>query len=130
MTDYVVFSLGELLELYDEGELLDKLKQFTCEKEKDLEHFLHNKACTYENSEFGKTFLFIDKQKLNENEFSIMGFFTNALTSYDISKMGKKKQKKVLGSMPGRDNLNSFPAFLIGQLGRSDFYTSEDLPGH
>ncbi|MFR6671217.1 MAG: hypothetical protein ACLUSM_01795 [Enterococcus avium] len=130
MTDYVVFSLGELLELYDEGELLDKLKQFTCEKEKDLEHFLHNKACTYENSEFGKTFLFIDKQKLNENEFSIMGFFTNALTSYDISKMGKKKRKKVLGSMPGRDNLNSFPAFLIGQLGRSDFYTSEDLPGH
>ncbi|MGA5590105.1 hypothetical protein ACPCF3_01720 [Enterococcus mundtii] len=130
MLDYIVFSLSDLLKQYDEGELTSKLKTFKCEKEKDLEEFLHNKACTYEYNEVGKTFLFIDKAKLDQSEFSVMAFFTNGLTSYDISEMSKKKRKKVLGSMPGRDNLNSFPAFLIGQLGRCDSYTSEQLPGH
>ncbi|EGO5841604.1 hypothetical protein ACX35A_000898 [Enterococcus faecalis] len=130
MLDYVVFSLSELLNQYDEGEIENKLREFKCEKEADLEDFLHYKACAYEKSETGKTFLFVDKQLLEVGEFSIMGFFTNGLTSYDLSEMSKKKRKKVLGSMPGRDNLKSFPAFLIGQLGRSDKYNSEQLPGY
>lgn len=35
----------------------------------------------------------------------------------------------MLGSFPGRDNLKSISAFLIGQLGRSDEYSNEDLSG-
>ena len=43
--------------------------------------------------------------------------------------MPKKKKRKVLGNYPGRDGLSSIPTYLIGQLGRSDLYTKEDLPG-
>lgn len=35
----------------------------------------------------------------------------------------------MLGAYPGRDNLTSIPAYLIGQLGRCDSYSSVQLPG-
>lgn len=35
----------------------------------------------------------------------------------------------MLGSYPGRDKLKSVPAYLIGQLGRCDSYSSLQLPG-
>lgn len=131
MLEYVIFSLADLLEKYDEGELNKIFQSFECKKEKDLEHFLQKKACVYENSNVGRTFLFIDEKELNNRQFKIMGFFTIAQTSYDISNMSQKKKRKVLGSsVPGRDTLNSFPAFLIGQIGRCDSYSSQDLPGH
>lgn len=34
-----------------------------------------------------------------------------------------------MGEYPGRDGLSSVPAYLIGQLGRCDSYTKEDLSG-
>lgn len=131
MKDYLLFSLSELLDEIKEGEVNEKLKKFKCDKEKDLESFLHYSACAYELNGLGRTFLFLDQELLKQDEFAIMGFFTIAQTSYDISGMSQKKRRKVLGSsVPGRDSLNSFPAFLIGQLGRSDDYSSEDIPGY
>ena len=35
----------------------------------------------------------------------------------------------MLGSIPGRDKLSSISAYLIGQLGRCDSYSKENLPG-
>ncbi|QGR83285.1 hypothetical protein FOC36_14350 [Enterococcus gallinarum] len=131
MTDYVLFSLSDLLDNYDEGEIIEKFQTFQCKKETDLEKFLKEKACTYETSNIGRTFIFLNKELLNEGTFDVMAFFTTSQTSYDISRMTQKRKRKVLGSaVPGRDSLNSFPAFLIGQIGRNDCYTSEQLPGH
>ena len=58
-----------------------------------------------------------------------MAYFTIAQKSIDISVLSKKKKRKVLGEYPGRDGLNSVPAYLIGQLGRCDKYDSNDLSG-
>lgn len=128
---YVLFSLSDLLEEYKIEEISKYLNEFKCSKEKDLEYFLRNKACIYETSSLGRTFVFVDAKLLNKQQFSIMAFFTIAQTSYDISKMSKKKRRKILGSaVPGRDGLTSFPAFLIGQLGRADIYSGTELPGY
>ena len=35
----------------------------------------------------------------------------------------------MLGSFPGRDSIKCVSAFLIGQLGRCDDYSAEDLSG-
>ena len=35
----------------------------------------------------------------------------------------------MLGKLPGRDNLQSILGYLIGQIGRSDKYNHDDLPG-
>ncbi|ECC1497432.1 hypothetical protein FNT44_02145 [Listeria monocytogenes] len=131
MVEYTLVSLSDLLDSFKENEIQKQIKSsFSCAREKDLESFLHEKAILYERSSLGRTFLFLDKHRLVEGVFSVMGFFTTAQTSYDISVLSKKRRRKVLGSaVPGRDTLKSFPAFLIGQIGRNDQYTSKDLNG-
>ena len=49
---------------------------FTCEREKDLEIFLRNKAITYDNSNLGKTSLIIDKDSFDQGKLDVMAFFT------------------------------------------------------
>ena len=70
-----------------------------------------------------------EKEKLDNGEFVVLAYFALAQRSVDISGMSNKRKRKVLGDYPGRDSINSVPAFLIGQLGRSDDCTSEELSG-
>lgn len=131
MIDYSVISLHELLkhELVDEAKLLECFKKFSCSQERDLENFLVHLAVSYEYIEFGKTFLIIDNNKLNNEEIEIAAFFTLGQVSVDISILSKKQKRKIIGSVPGRDGMASFSGYLIGQLGRCDKYTKDQLPG-
>ena len=130
MRDYLLLSLGELLEREEYSNLIkSSLSEFNCKSETDLEDFLSKNAIEYQRNHFGKTFIFVDKQLLEEGSISIMAFFTIGLTSLDISGLKKKAKKKLLGSVPGRDNMTSYSAFLIGQLGRADNYTRDDIDG-
>lgn len=130
MVDYIVLALGELLnEGYNE-KLDEAFKKFSCSRETDLEDFLMRKAVSYDNIDFGRTYLIVDKEKLLKDEqFVIMAYFTIAIKSLDISVLSTKKKRTVFGDHPGRDSLNSIPAYLIGQLGRSDTYSSKDISG-
>lgn len=51
--DYIVISLENLLDRLGENEekLINCLKRFSCQNEKDLETFLHSKAINYEKEE-------------------------------------------------------------------------------
>ena len=109
MKEYIIFSLGDLIKGgYTEEDLSPFFNDFTCEREKDLEMFLRKKAIAYDNSNLGKTSLIIDKNSFEQGKLDIMAFF---------------------GSVPGRDKLLSYQAYLIGQLGRSDKYTTDDISG-
>ncbi|MCQ2580322.1 MAG: hypothetical protein MJ159_06460, partial [Treponemataceae bacterium] len=88
-----------------------------------------DKAIQYENAEIGKTFLFFFFLELKEDRLSIMAYYTLGHNALDISGLSKKGKRKLLGDRPGRDNMTSVSTFLIGQLGRSDRYTSKDLSG-
>lgn len=128
MRDYLVIPMGEILSRgYNQNKIEDALKKFSCHREVDLENFLIRKAIPYENSNFGKTYLFVDKKELNKGNFVIMAYFTIAQRSVDMAQLSNKKKRKVLGNYPGRDSLNSIPSFLIGQLGRCDDFTNDDL---
>lgn len=131
MIDYKIVPLGELLSKeYDQKKLEKAFEKFSCQRELDLENFLRFKAIPYENTNYGKTYLIIDNIKLQEKaEFCVIAYFTIAQKSLDISSLSKKKKRRVLGEYPGRDGLSSVPTYLIGQLGRCDDYTSEDLSG-
>lgn len=129
-TIYKVIPLGELLsEEYNQEKLNTSLKKFSCQRETDLEDFLQEKAILYEKADFGKTYLIVDSSTLDNKVFTIAAYFTIAQKSIDISSIPKKKRRKMLGAYPGRDNLTSIPAYLIGQLGRCDSYSSVQLPG-
>lgn len=130
MKDYIVVPLGEILDKgYDDEKIENALKKFSCRREEDLENFLAKKAITYERTDIGKTYLCIDKEQLEEGNFTVLAYFTLAQRSVDISELSNKRKRKVLGDYPGRDKIKSVPAFLIGQLGRCDDYSSEELSG-
>lgn len=106
------------------------LKKFSCQRETDLEDFLIRKTIPYEKTNYGKTHLIIDRKKLdNDKQFEVAAYFTVAQKSLDIRLLTKKRKRKMLGEYPGRDSLDSVPAYLIGQLGRSDTYSGEELCG-
>lgn len=130
MINYVVLSLGEIIREGCDIQIIEEIfKKFSCQRETDLENFLNKRAITYEKADHGKTYLIVDKDKLESNEFVVVAYFTIANTSVDISKLSKKRKRSALGNYPGRDSLDSVPAYLIGQLGRTDHYVSSDLPG-
>lgn len=128
---YKVIPLGELLSKeYNQDNLNTAFKKFSCQREVDLENFLQEKAILYENTNLGKTYLILDSVELENKNFTIAGYFTIAQKSVDISQISAKKRRKMLGSYPGRDKLKSVPAYLIGQLGRCDSYSSLQLSGN
>lgn len=127
---YKVIPLGEILnEEYNKDKLNKSFQKFSCQRETDLENFLQDKAILYEKTGFGKTFLILDSEELNNKNFVIAAYFTIAQKSIDISEIPNKKKRKMLGAYPGRDKLKSIPAYLIGQLGRCDSYSSDQLSG-
>lgn len=128
--DFKVLPLGEILvKEYNEQLIEESFRKFSCQRETDLENFLIHKAIPYEKTNFGKTHLIIDTDELYRGNFTIAAYFTIAQKSIDISSLSNKKKRKVLGDYPGRDSLSSVPAYLIGQLGRCDSYSSEVLNG-
>ena len=130
MKQYFVVSLGELLsEGFDDRKIKDAFKKFSCRREEDLENFLMYKAITYEQIDFGKTYLCIDKEKLYRGEFVVLAYFCLAQRSIDVTHMSQKAKRKMLGEYPGRDSIKSVPAFLIGQLGRCDDCSHDELSG-
>lgn len=130
MRNYIVVPLGEIINKgYDKGKIENAFKKFSCRREVDLENFLMHKAITYEKSDYGKTYLCIDREALNNGMFVILAYFTLAQRSVDISALSKSKKRKMLGDYPGRDNIKSVPAFLIGQLGRCDDCKTDELSG-
>lgn len=131
MIEYRIIPLGDLLgKEYNQEMLEESFKKFSCLREKDLEDFLIRKAIPYEKTNYGKTYLIIDNEKLEKDrDFSVMAYFTIAQKSIDISNLTPKRKRKVLGEYPGRDGLNSVPTYLIGQLGRCDNYQNSELSG-
>ncbi len=130
MREFVVIPLGEILvKEYDRQKIEDAFKKFSCQRETDLENFLVHKAILYENANFGKTYLCIDRKALEKGNFIVLAYFTIAQKSLDVSSLSKNRKRKLLGDHPGRDGLNSVSTYLIGQLGRSDDCTAEELSG-
>lgn len=125
MIDYTVVPLAGLMEQLQREDIKAVLKKFSCEAEPDLEDFLHNKAMAYEDSRKGSTFLLID----GLDSMNVIAYYTLGNTSIDLSEAKPKKKKKIMGDFPDRDHRNFFPAYLIGQIGRCDNYSHEDLPG-
>ena len=130
MVDYIVVSLGDILSTgVDRDKVEEAFKKFSCQQEVDLENFLVNKAILYENSQYGKTFLLLDKKQLEHGNFQIIAYYTIALKSLDITHLSKKRRRKVLGGQPGRDQMHSMSAYLIGQIGRNDIYMHDEMDG-
>lgn len=114
-------------EIYKNAEcrVLNYLETFKCSKNPDVENYLHNKekALRLQKESVSRTYLFINP----ENE-DIMAYFSLAIKpviikeNHDITKTKKKKM-----NIKKEDNIEICSTFLIGQIGRADNYTREDI---
>lgn len=114
-------------EIYKNAEcrVLNYLETFKCSKNPDVENYLHNKekALRLQKESVSRTYLFIN----TENE-DIMAYFSLAIKpviikeNHDITKTKKKKM-----NIKKEDNIEICSTFLIGQIGRADNYTREDI---
>jgi hypothetical protein len=130
MAKYFIQSLGELLDSNVDQELLDqKLGEFCCVRDSQLEKFIHRLAVVYEKKGFGRTYLVFDSSFKEQPVPPIAAFFTLAIAATDYSEISKSKKAKVLGSKPGRETFNAFGGILIGQLARDDRYDSSFING-
>ncbi len=68
MKNHIVLPLRELLQsgYYDENKIRDSFNSFKCPLEKDLEDFLLNNAITFERGNIGKTYLFVNENRLKD----------------------------------------------------------------
>lgn len=130
---YSVVQLSELMHRLLKGEqdinnvegvLIEYLSRFKCSKEPDLEKFLVKNSIRYEQEGYGRTYLVV-----SEIDSRILAYFTVALGNLEVFKASKKGKRKALGDLPGKDSVDNMPAFLIGQLGRADNCTAQELSG-
>ncbi|MCE4051853.1 hypothetical protein [Bacillus sp. Au-Bac7] len=94
--------------------MYEYLSSFSCEKNKDVESFLHNKAIENEKRNFSRTSLVIDE----ENNHDIIGYFTVLVKNFDFTDVSATLRKRLTGNK----RASSFVTILIGQLARSDAY--------
>jgi len=111
------FSLAEIIENTNSNRKIKKLLEtFECSKNQDLQDFLHNKALTFEKHLRSRTYLYIENSSKN-----VIAYFTIAVTTLHTSNISKE----VIQLLDGyRDDIDTIPCFLIGQLGKSSNYES------
>jgi len=110
-TSYEVTSLSKFLSEFPEERVSKMLSSFSCEKDRDVESFLREKAIVQEKKQISRTYLIFTSER---NE--IAAYFSIAISSMDVTDLecSNELRKKM--------NINNKLAqsYLIGQLGRSD----------
>lgn len=120
-------SLGKLLLQAETREdiqnLTDLLSSFSCEKDKDVEIFLHNRAIEFERINKARTYLACDNNALlTEGKFVILGYFSVSLKVLELSDDLSNRKRKMLDGLSSklhRKVINSIPCYLIGQLAKN-----------
>ncbi|WEV59819.1 hypothetical protein OZX67_04625 [Bifidobacterium sp. ESL0728] len=104
----------------------EALQRFECKKSSSVQTFISQKVQAIEESNEGRTYLLTCTGENGTVE--VAGFFELCLTSIDFGKMSGKKQKQFKGPYTHlRDNHAG--GYCIGELGRSDKYSNNELPG-
>lgn len=109
-----------------ESRVLEFLRKFKCIKNSGVENFLHDseQAIRFQKESLARTYLLIEP-----NSFDIVAYFSLAIKPILIKenyKISNGKRKK-LNSKIMDENIEICSTFLIGQIGRHDNYSSNDI---
>ncbi len=120
----MVQALREIIELdnYDEASLKGALSMFKCtncqsEAAQDVMHFLTEEAIDMEKAGITRTYLVLNDELWNKGEIQIDGYFSIALK---VLYFAKDIEKNILESIFDDSARKNCPAYLIGQLARSE----------
>ncbi|MDR0501580.1 MAG: hypothetical protein LBG97_10145 [Coriobacteriales bacterium] len=113
---------------YTKKLLEQMLGEFFCERDKDIETFLHNKAVDYELSGISRTYLYIVSNQKSDI-VDVAAYFSIALTSINLADASSNRRSKILGKTPGSGFKDDFGGVLIAQLGRNDAFVTSEVNG-
>lgn len=107
----------------DEEKAQELISIFVCEKDKDIENFLKEKAILFEKLGKSRTYFVFDEE---DDDFKILAYFTLAIQVLKVPEklLSGRKTKNFDGfsSKIKGEKITEFPAILIGQLGKNDLY--------
>ena len=118
-----------------EEKLQKLLFSFKCERDTDIEYFLHSKAVSYEQLSKARTYLIVAEEDLaakSIDEVVILGYIALALKVLTVHESVSNRTRKELDGLSAKihgEQITSFPVYLIGQLGRNSKAQKADLPG-
>ena len=112
LTDYNVVPLREVMAEYPQECLSRIISSFSCERDKDVESFLKDKAVMYEKKHLSRTYLIFADNESRDLE----AYFAVAVSSMDVS--GLECSKELRKKMNINDGFAQ--SYLIGQIGKRD----------
>lgn len=122
-------ALSALIEMTrEDNDLLTQiLSSFSCEKDEDIEYFLHKRAVEFEKLDKARTYLICDEEQINTEGFCldqliIYGYIALALKVLSVPEETSTNTRKKLDGLSGKIHgvrIKDFPCYLIGQLSRN-----------
>lgn len=105
----------------DEEKAQELISIFICEKDKDVENFLKEKAILFEKLGKSRTYFIFNE---DEDDFNILAYFTLAMQVLKVPEefLSGRKTKALdgFGSKIRGVKITEFPTILIGQIAKND----------
>ena len=116
------------------NELLELLSSFSCEKDEDIEYFLHNRAIEFEKLSKARTYLVLDQEQLENKEKNLIiyGYISIALKILSVPQDMSNRMRRELDGFSAKmhgEQISDFPCYLIGQLSKNSNVESEVISG-
>lgn len=132
----MLISLKTLIdELEEDRELKPLLSSFSCEKDEDIEHFLHNRAIEFESLSKARTYLIFNEEELlskDITEQTVYGYISIALKILSVPDDTSNHMRKEIDGFSAKihgERISDFPCYLIGQLSRNSKVSRDSISG-
>jgi hypothetical protein len=121
----VTIRLKDVIGTAQEKNFTNAISKFTC-KDKDVEHFLSEKAAEHEKRNKSRTYLIMDEAKIKSHDFLVAAYFTLSLKALNFKdSVSKTKIKDIDGFSK---TINAAATILIGQFGKDEL-VSRNIDG-
>ena len=113
------------------------LSSFSCERDEDIENFLHSKAVEFEKLSKARTYLICDEEQISKEEFyldqlKIYGYVAIALKILSVPEEWSNRKRKALDGLSAKihgEPIKDFSCYLIGQLSRNSKVSHDSISG-
>ena len=132
-------ALSSLIKVTGEdNELLSQiLSSFSCERDEDIENFLHSRAVEFEKLSKARTYLICDEEQISKEEFyldqlKIYGYVAIALKILSVPEEWSNRKRKELDGLSAKihgEPIKDFSCYLIGQLSRNSKVSHDSISG-
>ena len=132
-------ALSSLIKVTEENnELLSRiLSSFSCERDEDIENFLHSRAVEFEKLSKARTYLICDEEQISKEEFyldqlKIYGYVAIALKILSVPEEWSNRKRKALDGLSAKihgEPIKDFSCYLIGQLSRNSKVSHDSISG-